>query len=510
MSKRLYRGCFVMADAATALERRAQDILVEGNFITAIAPVGTIGQADEIIDCGSLLAAPGLINGHLHSWDHFLKGRIENLPMEVMMAHIRPAKPVRLTERQIYARTMIGAIESLRTGATTIVDDMSLGQIFDRGHVDAALQAYEDAGVRAYLGFSMIDKPVLDSWPFVDECFTADLQASLRALPRPDGAQLVELVGSLARTHHPKSRRVGVIVAPSAPPRCTDVFLRTCRRLADDLDLPVMTHLLETRLQVVTGQVFYGRSMVEHLDALGFLRPSTALIHAVWLTPRDRDLIAASGASMQYNPWSNGILGSGVADFRAAREAGINVSMGSDGCGATYGCSMLTSLKLGGVMSRISRPDYENWATAKELWHSGTVGGAKALGRDRELGRLAPGQRADIVFYRRDSYTLSPLNDPVRQIVHGESGSAIDTVVVDGDLAMRGGKLTRVDEGRLIAEFNAAYEELAPSIVESEKASRALLEGIDRIYRKSLTVPIPSDTVVGWVTGANIRGSGDG
>jgi 5-methylthioadenosine/S-adenosylhomocysteine deaminase len=509
MGTRVYRGCFVLADAMTPV-RRASDILVEGSCIGAIEPAGSISQADEVIDCSALLAAPGLINGHLHSWDHFLKGRIENLPMEVMMAHIRPARPVRLTDRQIYARTMIGAIESLRTGATTIVDDMSLGQIFDRGHVDAALQAYDDAGIRAYLGFSMIDKPVLDSWPFVDECFSSDLQASLRALPRPDGAQLVELVRSLAKTHHPKSRRVGVMVAPSAPPRCTDQFLRSCRGLADDLDLPVMTHLLETRLQVVTAQTFYGRSMVEHLDAIGFLRPSTALIHAVWLTPRDRDLIAASGASMQYNPWSNGILGSGVADFRAAREAGINISMGSDGCGATYGCSMLTSLKLGGVMSRISRPDYENWATAKELWHSATVGGAKALGRDHELGRLAPGQRADIVFYRRDSYTLSPLNDPVRQIVNGESGSAIDTVVVDGTLAMRGGKLTRIDEAKLVSEFNAAHEELAPTIVESERASRALLAGIDRIYRKSLTVPIPSDTVVGWVTGTNARGSSNG
>jgi guanine deaminase len=504
MGKQVYRGCFVMADATAPL-RRASDILVEGNFITAIAPAGTIAQADEIVDCGNLLAAPGLINGHLHSWDHFLKGRIENLPMEVMMAHIRPAKPVRLTDRQIYVRTMIGAIESLRTGATTIVDDMSLGQVFDRSHVDAALQAYEDAGIRAYLGFSMIDKPVLDSWPFVDECFPADLQASLRALPRPDGAQLVKLVQALAATHHPKSRRVGVIVAPSAPQRCTDDFLRTCRRLADDLDLPVITHLLETRLQVVTAQAFYGRSMVEHLADLGFLQPSTAMIHAVWLTPRDRDLIAASGASVQYNPWSNGILGSGVADFRAAREAGINVSMGSDGCGATYGCSMLTSLKLGGVMSRISRPDYENWATAKELWDSATVGGARALGREHELGRLAPGQRADIVFYRRDAYTLSPLNDPVRQITHGESGSAIDTVVVDGSLAMSNGKLTRIDEGKLIAEFTAAYEQLLPSILESEKASHALFAGIDRIYRKSLTVPIPSDTVVGWVTGANTR-----
>src|SRR5690349_6985923 len=159
MRTRVYRGCFVLPDATTAV-RRASDILVEGSFISAIEPTGTINQADELIDCNALLAAPGLINGHLHSWDHFLKGRIENLPMEVMMAHIRPAKPVRLTDRQIYARTMIGAIESLRTGATTIVDDMSLGQIFDPGHVDAALQAYDDAGIRAYLGFRSEERRV--------------------------------------------------------------------------------------------------------------------------------------------------------------------------------------------------------------------------------------------------------------------------------------------------------------------------------------------------------------
>jgi guanine deaminase len=106
MGKRVYRGCFVMPDAATALERLAKDILVEDSFISTIAPAGALSEADEIIDCSNLLAAPGLINGHLHSWDHFLKGRIENLPMEVMMAHIRPAKPVRLTDRQIYARTI--------------------------------------------------------------------------------------------------------------------------------------------------------------------------------------------------------------------------------------------------------------------------------------------------------------------------------------------------------------------------------------------------------------------
>jgi guanine deaminase len=100
---------------------------------------------------------------------------------------------------------MVCALEALRSGATTIVDDMSLGQGMSRAHVDAALQAYEDAGVRALVGFSMIDKPVIDSFPFVDECFDPALAAELRALPRPDGDALLALVRNLARHRHPRT-----------------------------------------------------------------------------------------------------------------------------------------------------------------------------------------------------------------------------------------------------------------------------------------------------------------
>ena len=127
----------------------------------------------------------------------------------------------------------------------------------------------------------------------------------LRALPRPTGQDLLELCRGLARTHHPSAHRVGLIVAPSAAQRCTDGFLRACRRLADEFDLPAMIHCQETRMQIVTAEAFYGRSMVAHLADLGFLGPRTALVHGTWLSRRDLELIAASGATVQYNPWSN-------------------------------------------------------------------------------------------------------------------------------------------------------------------------------------------------------------
>ena len=493
MVKTLFRNCLVMRDARSDFDPAPQDILVEDDRIAAIAPAGAIEDADEIVDAAGMLAAAGMINGHFHSWDHYIKGRVENLPMEIMMPFLRPAKPLKLTDRQVYLRTMAGAIESLRTGATTIVDDMSLGQTLDRGHAEAALQAYEDSGLRTYLGFSMIDKAVVDSWPFVDECFPADVLENLRALPRPEGQALLDLVRDLAKTHHPTTRRVGVLVAPSAPQRCTDDFLKACRTLADELNLPTIIHVLETRLQVITADEFYGKSMVEHLDDIGFLAPRTSLIHAVWLTPLDREIIAASGATIQYNPFSNAVLGAGVPDLRAFKEAGINVSMGSDGCGIPFTCSMNTTIKFGACLPRIRDAEYQNWPTAADIWEAATVGNAVAFGRDNDLGRVAPGFKADFVLYRLDASGLLPLNVPVRQLVHGETVAGVDTVVVDGRVVVRDGKLTMIDEDAIIAELQAVHAELKDQIMGSEESARPLFEGISRVYEKALSHSVAKD-----------------
>ncbi len=493
MTRTLYRNCLVMPDARSKFEHAEKDILVEDDRIAAVAPAGIIEDADTVVDASGTLAAAGMINGHFHSWDHYIKGRIENLPMELMMPYLRPAKPLKLTERQVYLRTMAGAIESLRSGATTIVDDMSLGQNLDRAHAEAALQAYEDSGVRTYLGFSMIDRAIVDSWPFVDECFPEEVLAGLRALPRPDGDALLDLVRDLAKTHHPSSCRVGVLVAPSAPQRCTDRFLKKCRELANELDLPTIVHVLETRLQAITAQTFYGKSMVEHLSDIGFLAPDTSLIHCVWVTPYDLELIAESGASIQYNPYSNVVLGAGVPDFRAFKEAGINISMGSDGCGIPFTCSMNTTIKFGVCMPRIRDADYTTWPTSADIWEAATVGGARAFGRGDDLGRVAPGYKADFVLYRLNSSGLLPLNVPVRQLVHGENVAGIGTVVVDGRIVVDGGKLTGIDEDKIIAELQEVHLELKDQIMGSEDSARVVFDGIKRVYEKALDMPVGID-----------------
>jgi len=137
MTSLVLRGALVMRDGQSTFRPDPCDVLIEDQRIRAIAPVGTLSSRGQEIDARGLIATPGLINGHLHSWDHFIKGRAENLPMEMVMAHLRPARPLPLTERHIYLRTMMTALECLRTGATAPSTAESSSKVLGRPNLAA-------------------------------------------------------------------------------------------------------------------------------------------------------------------------------------------------------------------------------------------------------------------------------------------------------------------------------------------------------------------------------------
>ncbi|MBI2492628.1 MAG: amidohydrolase family protein [Candidatus Rokubacteria bacterium] len=495
MARRIVlRGAAALLGEGFAFSPAPLDVAIEGDRIASVGPEGSAGPGDEVVDLHGRLLVPGFINGHFHSHEHFLKGRTENLPLELWMHHGRSGLAVPLTPRQTYLRTLVGAIEALRTGTTTVVDDLVLGPSVDRESLDAVFQAYEDIGIRALVGFAMMNRPVVDNFPFAEEVFPRDLLARLREARYPTQAEFLGLCAELARTRHPRVRRVGILVSASAPQRCTEEFLRACRRLADDHGLPVITHVQETRLQVVTGGVFYGSPMVEYLDRVGFLGPRTSLVHAVWLNPREIAALARTGATAQHNPWSNLTLGSGVQPVRALLDAGVNVSLGSDGTCSTVTANMLTVLGSAAALSKIRGDDYARWLSAREALAAATRGGATALGFGGELGVLEPGARADLVGYRLDTIAFAPLNDPIRQLVYAERGAGVDFSMVAGRMAMRAGRLLGIDEPRILAEIVAEQAGLAEQLDRAAASLAPLLEAMEHVYRRCLAVAIPPDT----------------
>lgn len=487
-------GCAALLGSDGRFERGPLDIVVAGERIVAVHRTGERQTEGEVIAAQGRLAVAGLINGHHHSHEHYHKGRHENLPLELWMNSVRPLDPIPLTARQVYLRTLVGAIEALRSGTTTIVDDLNVSPVLIPEHVEAAFKAYEDIGIRAFVGITLFDRPFFRAMPFVDEEFPVDLLQELDSRPRSDPQGVLEFARHLAQTRHPRAHRVGYIAAPSAPQRCTEPFLRSVRAMADEHDLPVIMHVQETRLQVVTGHVMYGSTMIEFLDRIGFLKPGTSLIHCVWLNPREIDIIARSGASVQHNPVSNLKLGSGVAPVRALLDAGVNVSLGTDGCGSIESASMLKVVSAAALVNKLRDDNPAKWISANEAWGAATVAGARALGLGHALGAIEPGRKADLALFRLDSIPFVPLNNPLGQLVYAESGADLDLVMVDGEIVLRGGRLTRINEPAILAEIAEEHGKLLPLIEASERKVARINDAYRRIYARCLREQISPDT----------------
>ncbi|MEO0429952.1 MAG: amidohydrolase family protein [Pseudomonadota bacterium] len=460
------------------------DIEIVEGAIAEIRPAEQGVPRGQPISASGRLVTPGLINGHHHSHEHYHKGRYDRLPLELWMNYVRPLSPIPLSARQVYLRTMVGAIQALRSGTTTIIDDLNVSPVLISDHVDAALQAYEDVGIRALVGPTLFDRPFFRALPFVEDEFPEDLLERLSAVTATPPSEVLDFVRAKAIERHPRETRVAILAAPSAPQRCTDGFLRQVRAMADELALPVIIHVQETRLQAVTAKRFYGRSMFAHLYDLGFLKPATSLIHAVWVTPEDIRLIAASGASVQHNPNSNMKLGSGLMPMRAMLDAGVNVSLGTDGCGSIDTVDMLRAVASTALVQKLRGDDPDRWIDAEKAFAAATTGGAQALGQGDRLGRIAPGMRADLALWRLDSIPFVPLNDPLRQLVYGETGASLDRLIVDGEIVMVDGRLTRIDEAAILAEIAEAHAEIEPSLAAAEAEIEAMMPAYRRIVTR--------------------------
>lgn len=489
MTDLLVRGGKVLRSAQSDIPEEA-DILIRDGVIVEIGS-DLAADAMDVLDATGQLVIPGLVNAHLHSPGNLMRGTLDGLPLEVFMLYEVPLLSDGAEDPDIVRlRTLMGAAEMLKLGITSVADDAFFVPLTSRAAIDAIAQAYADSGMRATIG---LDQPIVveyDKYPFLKDLLPPELRARMDSLPRETAeGMLAHYDYLIERWHGAADGRIAAAVSCSAPQRATPDYLRSLSALARRHDLPFFCHILETKLQRVLGEEKYGGSLVRYVDELGILDEHMQVIHAIWVDDDDISRLGRSGACVAHNPVCNMRLGSGVMPFRALRDAGVPICLGTDEAVSDDSHNLWGAIKTAGIMHALADPDPSRWPKAPEILAAVWDGGSRVLRRRQPLGRIAEGYAADLAVLDLDTPSYWPLHDIRRQLVLCESGSSVRHTVVAGHVVMRDRRLTTIDEPALLTEIRA----LEPTLRREAAALRESAGEIEPYYREMVRMAADRD-----------------
>jgi 5-methylthioadenosine/S-adenosylhomocysteine deaminase len=460
-TKILIRGGRVLDLDGDLDQPAVADILIEGDRIIAVAPNLTGAPTDgaTLIDAAGRLVVPGFVNAHYHSYDVLAKGLVEDLPLEQWGTLVGPLAVGRSLE-EIRARTLLGAVDCLRNGSTTVQDMATLVPLRD-DIVDTILDAYLEVGIRVIFSVSLRDLSQLDTIPWIAELLPAELHA-LVGTARDEAGPQVEFVARQIARIGDRGGMVRWALSPSAPQRCTPALLTAIGALARERGLPVYTHCYESRAQRLFSRdhlAKYDGSAVKLLEASGLLGPHVTIAHGVWPDADEIARIGATRTNVVLNMLSNLKLKSGVAPLLDYHAHGVNLALGCDNCSCSDVQSLFQVMKLFCLMAAVSTPG-PTPITAREAFRAATIGGARTAGLHDTVGAIRPGWKADLVILDLADPAYVPFNSAVRQLVFADSGRAIETVLVNGRVVVRNGRMETIDE----AALRALVERAMPTV----------------------------------------------
>lgn len=463
------------------------DILIEGDRIAAIGPHGERpehdGAIDRTIDASDRLVLPGFVNAHYHSHDTLLKGCFETIPLEFWILNALPPSYPKRSKEEVRARTLIGAVECLHYGITTVQDLLTIYP-FDPDHVDVVLEAYDRVGLRVVFAPQFGDIRGIERVPNwkqeIPEAYLDRLGAGVEPFA---GYDPIEVVEERFLAHRGRNPRISWGIGPTSPEFCTPDLLSRIGALSERYDLPVFTHINESKSMALAGRAYmpdFDGSQVEYLRRMNLLGPKLALAHSVWMTPKEIELLAETGTNIVVNPVGNLKTKSGVAPIREFLEAGINVGIGCDNCSCSDTQNMFTGMHLFTLLPAVASP-MPGRPYARDAIHAATLGGARAVGLDGQVGALRPGMKADLSLLDLSDPAFVPLNSVARQVVFAEGGASVDTVIVDGRIVMEGRRINTIDE----TEIRAAIEEAMPTLQADMAIVRERLAAVEPYLLKA-------------------------
>lgn len=404
-------------------------MLIEGDTISYIGeerPEGVEGA--ETHDGKGLLFMPGLVNSHGHTAMSLLRGYGDDMVLQEWLEQKMWPMEAKFTPEDVYWGASLSVLEMVKGGTTTFLD------MYD--HMDQVGKVVEESGIRGVL-----TRGVIGLCP-----------------PELQDQKLAEAI-RIARDWHGKAEgRITTMMSPHAPYTCPPDYIERFVQAAHDLNLPLHTHMSETRAEVQQNVDQYGVRPVQHLLNLGFFSRPSLVAHAVHLTDEEIEILAAHKVAISHNPGSNLKLASGVARVPELLKAGVTVSLGTDGPASNNNLDMFEEIRLAALIHKGVSGD-PTAVPALEALRMGTEYGAKSLYLNN-TGKLAAGMKADMIAVNTDQAHFLPRTDYISHIVYSAGPKDVEHVWVDGKQIIRHGECLTLDEERIRYEAQTAFEGL--------------------------------------------------
>jgi 5-methylthioadenosine/S-adenosylhomocysteine deaminase len=376
--------------------------------ITTSAPRPDVRGDTEIIDAGNGIIMPGLVNAHSHTAMTLFRGLADDLPLKQwLFEKIFPAEARYLNPETVFRGAMLGCLEMIASGTTTLVD----GYFFQ----DATVRAVHESGLRALLAQGVIDFPA----PGVSDP-GENLQVGRAFLEKWLGFSDLIMPGLFCHS----------------PLTCSESTLRRAASISEEFSSPLQIHLSETLEEVDEIVQRTGRRPVHYLEGLGLLSPDLIAAHAIHLDETEIDLLHRRGVRIVHVPESNMKLSSGLAAIPSMVRKGLTLGLGTDGCASNNNLDLFQEMDTAAKLHKVFTLDPVN-TKAETVLKMATSWGAKILGLDKEIGTLEVGKKADIIVIDLEQPHLVPLYNPMSTLVYAANGADVKDVIVDGRILMK-------------------------------------------------------------------------
>ena len=518
------------------------DIALTDGIISQIAQGNALNpntsEFEEVIDCSEKMILPGFVNAHTHSIEHWAKGLIKPLPLELWVLQLIRHEP--RGERGWFGEksfettpawavglsALHAGLESILGGCTAILDHLFVRHLED---IEEAVKAYKALGIRAFIAPMLNDDAELyanyiplvhdakqrnDKLKLNEQCISGCCSGISDGGMAEDGSfrlrkgkydsqktkdMLALWEEAIQKFHDPKGG-IEIVIGPVTPYSCSPELLRGATELRKRYNLCGHTHLLETRAQALLAKQFFpSGSAVKHLKEVGFLDSElrgTSFAHTIWLTQEEMDLVAENGGICVHNPLSNLRLGSGVMPVEKAIKSNIKVAMGCDGSCSSDGQDMLEVLKMGTILTTTTNPDYKEWSTPSSFaLNMASKNGYAAIGMDGDAGDIKVGMVADLTLWDLTSLALLPRTDPLSLLILGsrtqapDAGSTLNTAWVRGYKIISNGSPLGVNVAALRRSLMKAEPNYRnPEITDPRTDEKTA--GAEREYRAAMGLDI--------------------